>query len=91
MIYTLEKKKEIISTKPKSLDVRAYCKNIGVAYSTYYKWYKEINNIDTSKESTSFIDVTKLINEVSNDVIDIELSDITIHVKYDYFESHYLK
>ena len=91
MRYTLEKKKEIISTKPESLDVRAYCKKIGIAYSTYYKWYKEINNIDTSNESTSFIDVTKLINEVSNDVIDIELSDITIHVKYDYCESHLLK
>lgn len=91
MRYTLEEKKEIISTKPENLDVRVYCKKIGIAYSTYYKWYKEINDIETSKESTSFVDVTNLINEVSDDVIDIELSDITIHVKNDYSESHLLK
>ena len=36
------RKKEIINSKPKDVNVRAYCENIGVSYSSYYKWIKEI-------------------------------------------------
>ena len=86
-----EQKKEIINTKPEGMEVRTYCKQIGISYSSYYKWYKEFNGTNNEIKSTSFIDVTKLINEVSNDVIDLELSDITIHVSTDYNESHLLR
>lgn len=43
MKYTLERKKEIIVSKPNNIYVRTYCNNIDIAYSSYYKWIKEIN------------------------------------------------
>ena len=91
MRYTIEKKKEIVTTKPEGMDVRAYCKQMGISYSSYYKWYKELYTSDSVVESVSFIDVTNLINETDNNVIDLELSDITIHVSPNYNESHLLR
>lgn len=89
MKYSVEKRKEIITSKPEDLDVRTYCKKIGIAYSTYYKWYNEFNTLDEDK-SSSFIDITKLVVE-GNTTIDLEISNITIHIKSDYSESHLIR
>ena len=55
MYYSLDKRKEIVEGKPDDIDVRNYCKEIGIAYSTYYKWYNDLNS--PSKDA-SFVDVT---------------------------------
>lgn len=86
MKYTLEQKKEVISSKPDNVDVKTYCDNIGIAYSSYYKWRNEIALSDKV-----FVDVTNVINEENNNFIDLEISNTIIHVSNDYDESHLLK
>ena len=90
MMYSLEKKKEIINSKPKNVNVRAYCENIGVSYSSYYKWIKEITSYCNANEK-AFVDVTDIINEANDTTIDLEVSNITIHVSNCYDENHLLK
>ena len=89
MLYTLEKKKEIINSKPKDVNVRAYCENIGVSYSSYYKWRNEILSYCNNEEKV-FLDVTNIINEVDN-IIDLEISNVIVHVSNCYDENHLLK
>ena len=90
MMYSLEKKKEIINSKPKDVNVRAYCENICVSYSSYYKWIKEITSYYNANEKV-FVDVTDIINEANDTTIDLEVSNITIHVSNCYDENHLLK
>lgn len=88
MYYSLEKRIEIVEAKPVDMDVRTYCKNVGIAYSTYYKWYKDLN--DKSKDTT-FVDVTELVSECENiSTIKLEISNISIHVNTNYNENHLL-
>lgn len=87
MYYSLDKRKEIVEGKPDDIDVRNYCKEIGIAYSTYYKWYKDLNS--PSKDA-SFVDVTKLVNECNSSSIKLEISDIIIHINNNYDENHLL-
>ncbi len=87
MRYTLEERKEIISAKPSNVNVETYCKTVGIAYPTYYKWKKELNAVETD---LNIVDVTSLLSKNETNTIDLEISDITIHVNSDYNEAHLL-
>lgn len=90
MRYTLERKREIIASKPNNVDVRTYCDSIDIAYSSYYKWIREINQ-DFSENKKMFVDVNDMVNEISSTTIDLEVSNIVIHVSNYYDENHLLK
>ena len=87
MRYSAEERKEIVLAKPGNVDVRTYCETVGIAYPTYYKWKKEFNTVETD---VNIIDVTTLLSKDETNTIDLEISDITIHVNSDYNEAHLL-
>lgn len=87
MCYSLEKRKEIITGRPANMDIRTYCNNVGISYSTYYKWYKDLS--DKSKDIT-LVDVTELVNDCDASSIKLEISNISIHINTNYNENHLL-
>jgi len=87
MHYPLEKRNELIEAKPADMNVRTYCGTIGISYATYYKWYKEYHS---THNQSSFIDVTNLVSDSDPTSLDLEINNITIHVKNDYDENHLL-
>lgn len=88
MKYTIEKKKEFIESKPCDKDVREYCKEIGISYSSYYKWLKELNYNDNTTANNNFVEITPTIN---SSIIDIEINGVIIHVNSNYDSISLLK
>lgn len=87
MRYTVEEKKNILSGLPANTKIDEYCKEIGIHPSTYYQWKRDFDN---QTAETSFLDVTKLVNECNSSSIKLEISDISIHINNNYDENHLL-